>query len=310
MFLSIEKLVNEIKTDGGPQPDPAAAKALQEALGGQFGEMRTMMQYQFQNFNFRGDAKPFRDVLRGVGTEEIGHVELVANTINVLLDGASTGVPNDPNTLPLANALDGDGNIHHFLVAGQSSRPVDAAGNPWTALYVYDSGNLVLNLLYNLMLESTGRLQKCRLYEMNNNKAFRSTVSYLIVRDMAHEKVFAKALEVLGVNWGRVFPIPKVDTSKMPEVRELESRNLHNQQWTFAKESQMAQIFRGPSPFGDGELETLDGLPDGFEVPHLPDRVEEFAPGLDAELLGRVQDLSSAGGAGRGRAGKEEAVTS
>lgn len=133
MFLSKEKLVNDIIKD---KPDPAAAKALQEALGGQFGEMRTMMQYQFQGFNFRGDAKPFRDVIRGVGTEEIGHVELVANTLNMLLDGASAanGNAEEPNSLPLANALDGDGQIHHFLVAAQSSRPVDAAGNPWSAL--------------------------------------------------------------------------------------------------------------------------------------------------------------------------------
>jgi Mn-containing catalase len=81
-------------------------------------------------------------------------------------------------------------------------------------------------MLYNLMLEVTGRLQKCCLYEMSNNKVFRSTVSYLIVRDMAHEKVFAKALEVLGVTWGKVLPVPKIDTSGMPEVRELESREI------------------------------------------------------------------------------------
>jgi Mn-containing catalase len=302
MFVSIEKLVNNITPD---RPDPAAAKALQEALGGQFGEMRTMMQYQFQNFNFRGNAKPFRDLVRGVGTEEIGHVELVANTINMLLDGASAdgGIATQPDTLPLTNALNGDGNIHHFLVAGQSARPVDAAGNPWTALYVYDSGNLVLNMLYNLMLEATGRLQKCRLYEMSNNKAFRSTVSYLIVRDLAHEKVFAKALEVLGVNWGNVLPVPKIDTSGMPEVRELESRNLHNQQWTFAKDnSDMAKIFSGPSPFGDGELETIDGLPDGFAIPELPERAEEFAPGLDRELLGQVvKTIASASTSGKQR---------
>jgi Mn-containing catalase len=292
MFLSKEKLVNEIEKD---KPDPAAAKALQEALGGQFGEMRTMMQYQFQGFNFRGDAKPFHDLIRGVGTEEIGHVELVANTLNMLLDGSSAadGNVDEPNTLPLANAINGKGEIHHFLVAAQSSRPVDAAGNPWSALYVYDSGNLVLNLLYNLMLECTGRLQKCRLYEMSKNKAFRSTVSYLIVRDMAHEKVFAKALEVLGVSWGKVLPVPKVDTSKMPEVKELESRNLHNQQWTFASDrSFMAEIFKGESPFGDGELETIDGAPDGFEIPKFPERPEEFSPGLDAELKKQAKAVS------------------
>jgi Mn-containing catalase len=87
--------------------------------------------------NFRGDAKQYQDLLRSIATEEMGHVELVANTINVLLEGAST--PSEqPEELPLSVA-----NIHHFLVAGQSSRPVDAAGNPWSATYVYDSGNLV-----------------------------------------------------------------------------------------------------------------------------------------------------------------------
>src|SRR5919205_1612426 len=257
--------------------------------------MRTMMQYLFQNMNFRGDAKAYQDLLRSIATEEMGHVELVSNTINMLLEGASSPMPSDfsNSQLPLSVALDSP-NIHHFLVAGQSARPVDAAGNPWSASYVYDSGNLVLNMIYNLMLEATGRLQKCRLYEMNNNKAFRSTVSYLIVRDLAHEKVFARALEVLGVNWGRVLPVPKINTAGMPEVQELERRNLHNQQWTFAKDgSEMAKIFTGPSPFGDGELETLEGAPDGFELPQLPEREEEFAPGLDKELLGQLSRITT-----------------
>ena len=61
---------------------------------------------------------------------------------------------------------------------------------------------------------------------MSDNKAFRATVSYLIVRDLAHEKVFAKALESLGVNWDKTFPVPKTDSSKMPEVQELEKRNF------------------------------------------------------------------------------------
>ena len=38
----------------------ARANALQEGLGGLFGEMRRMMQYLFQNFNFRGKAKPYQ----------------------------------------------------------------------------------------------------------------------------------------------------------------------------------------------------------------------------------------------------------
>ena len=287
MFTSINKLPNPLPESDGP--NPKAAQALQEGLGGQFGEMRTMMQYLFQNINFRGDAKPYQDLLKSIATEEMGHVELISNTINVLLEGSSTQA--DPNELPLAIALESP-NIHHFLVAGQSSRPVYTAGNPWSATYVYDSGNLVLNMLYNLMLEATGRLQKCRLYEMSDDKAYRATVSYLIVRDLAHEKVFAKALETLGVEWNKTLPVPKIDTSKMPEVRELEELNLHNQQWTMTNEqSGLSLIFNGDSPFKDGQLETLDGLPEGGPIPNLPEAPQEFSPGLDKELKSKIQNL-------------------
>ena len=288
MFSSIRKLPHPIPK--AEKPDPKAAQALQEGLGGQFGEMRTMMQYFFQNMNFRGDAKDYQDLLRSVATEEMGHVEIISNTINMLLEGASKD--SDPTDLPLSIALESP-NIHHFLVAGQSCRPVDAAGNPWSASYVYDSGNLVLNMIYNLMLEATGRLQKCRLYEMSENKAFRSTVSYLIVRDLVHEKVFAKALETLGVNWGQALPIPKVDTSKMPEVKSLERDNLHNQMWTFTDEdSGLANIFNGSSPFNDGEkLEVIDGHPEGAAIPSLPDAQQEFSSGLDTELKKLTQQL-------------------
>ena len=127
MFLSVKRLPHPIPPSD--KPDPKAAQALQEGLGGQFGEMRTMMQYFFQNMNFRGDAKQYQDLLRSIATEEMGHVEQITNTINMLLEGASK-TSQQPNDLPLSVALDSP-NIHHFLVAGQSARPVDAAGNPW-----------------------------------------------------------------------------------------------------------------------------------------------------------------------------------
>jgi hypothetical protein len=63
MYSHIQNLILDIAQD---EPDPTAANALQEGLGGQFGEMRTMMQYLFQSMNFRGPAaKPHRDRERG-----------------------------------------------------------------------------------------------------------------------------------------------------------------------------------------------------------------------------------------------------
>jgi len=46
---------------------------------------------------------------------------------------------------------------------------VDAAGNPWNGSRVYAHGNLIADLLDNLVLESTGVLQTTRIYKMSCN---------------------------------------------------------------------------------------------------------------------------------------------
>jgi Mn-containing catalase len=298
MYFHAQSYINDIAAD---EPDPAAANALQEGLGGQFGEMRTMMQYLFQAMNFRGPAaKPYRDLIQGVGTEEISHVELIGTTISRLLDGSpkytgkltdSVDTPGAGGATPLNLALS-EGNIHHYLVGAQGALPVDSVGNPWSGSYVYNSGNLVLDLLYNLMLESTGRLQKCRVYEMTDNKTARSTLAYLIVRDQAHENAFAKALETLGVNWNAMLPIPKTNAEKFPEVKKLVDLGLQSKQYSFdlRGESEAGRIFQGASPSNDGTtLDASEQAPEGVPSVISPERLEEFAPGLDKGLLELIQ---------------------
>jgi Mn-containing catalase len=298
MYFHLQEFINEIAQD---EPDPAAANALQEGLGGQFGEMRTMMQYLFQSMNFRGpSAKPYKDLIQGIGTEEISHVELIGTTISRLLDGSPeySGKPTDPvdkpgagGAIPLNIALD-HSNIHHYLVGAQGALPVDAAGNPWSGSYVYNSGNLVLDLLYNLMLESTGRLQKCRLYEMTDNKMARSTIAYLIVRDQAHENAYAKALETLGVNWRTSLPIPKTNAEAFPEVKALVDLGLQSKQYSFdlTGASEAGKIFQGLSPSNDGtELIANEQAPTGVPITISPERFEEFAPGADPDLRALIE---------------------
>lgn len=57
-FFSVKRIPHPIPP--ADKPDPKAAQALQEGLGGQFGEMRTMMQYFFQNMNFRVMPNPIK----------------------------------------------------------------------------------------------------------------------------------------------------------------------------------------------------------------------------------------------------------
>ncbi|MBH0171470.1 manganese catalase family protein [Fictibacillus sp. 18YEL24] len=279
MYYYSEELINEIKTD---RPDPAAAKVLQEALGGQFGEMRTMMQYFFQSSNFRGKQKQYRDLIRGVFLEEISHVELVQSTINQLLNGSGESGVGDSGTdgAPLDEAIK-HANPHHFIMGAQSSLPVDAGGNPWNGSWVYNHGNLIADLLNNLILESTGVLQKTRIYEMSSNQTLRETLGFLIVRDNAHQNAFAKALETLGVDWAKLFPVPNYDINKYPECRKFVEMGYHNAQFNFRlDQTRMAEIFEGQSPSRNGGNLSVTAPPKGFPVPEMPEMPNEHSPGL------------------------------
>jgi Mn-containing catalase len=294
MFYHVQNLINPIMDD---EPDPSAANALQEGLGGQFGEMRTMMQYLFQSFNFRGNGTPYLDLIQGIGIEEISHVELITKTISRLIDG-TPGYMGDKFEAPGSGGeaamemAKEQMNPHHFIVGAQSALPVDAAGNPWLGSYVHANGNLTLDLLDNLVLESTGRLQKCRIYQMSSNKTLRATVAFLIARDEAHEMAFAKALETLGVNWGKILPIPKFESSEYPEVKKLIDAGINRQQYDFRLDSSMmAKIFNGTAPANDGTiLEPMHEPEESYPNPMADERPEEFAPGLDPEL----QELADA----------------
>src|SRR3982074_2763487 len=109
MILRIHRLQFDIPM--AEHPDAKAASAVQELLGGRFGEMSTLMNYTYQSFNFRGKAelKPFYDLVANIATEELGHIELVAATINSLLSGTTDRSESPDSRL---SSVAGVGNPH------------------------------------------------------------------------------------------------------------------------------------------------------------------------------------------------------
>src|SRR3954451_10885972 len=93
MILRIDRLQTEMPPPS--DPDPVGASAVQELLGGKYGEMSTFMNYTYQSFNFRArqEARPFYDLVASIAAEEFGHIELVATAINTMLTGAADGAP-------------------------------------------------------------------------------------------------------------------------------------------------------------------------------------------------------------------------
>lgn len=50
---------------------------------------------------------------------------------------------------------------------------------------------------------------------------------------------------------------------------------LATERWTG-----LAEIFNGSSPFGDGEVEALNGFPEGFDLPQMAEALQEYSPGF------------------------------
>jgi Mn-containing catalase len=295
VYLRIDRL--QIELPAPKESDPNAAAAVQDLLGGRFGEMSTLMNYTYQSFNFRGHdrLKPYRDLIANIATEELGHIELVSATINLLLTGSTQ--PRDPVDAPLEPGKDVR-STYHFISTAQTAFVGGSMGGFWHGDYVFNSGNLVLDLLHNFFLECGARLHKIRVYEMTRNPVAREMIGYLLVRGGVHATAYGKALETLtGVDLTKLLPIPNIPNSKFPEARKYEQAGVHRTLYRFSPDDyrDIARIWRGPAPTGDGDLVVADGPPPGGPVPVLLPLVEEFAPGLGPEEIAELAKKLAAG---------------
>lgn len=290
MILRIDQLMTELPPAREPSPNGAAA--VQELMGGKFGEMSTLMNYTFQSFNFRGreEYRPFYDLIANIAAEEFGHIELVAYAINLLLTG-STPRDRDPHKAPLAGVMDAR-NSYHFLATGQQALCGDSQGNFWTGQNVFCSGNLKLDLLHNFFLECGARANKIRVYEMAKEPTARALTGFLLVRGGVHIVAYAKALEKLsGVAVGKLLPIPDISNSRFPEAKKHEDRGLHRILFRFSPEDyrQLGEIWNGEHPEDGESLEVQDGPPPGVVPPDLEPEPQLTSPaGPDSSDLDPV----------------------
>jgi Mn-containing catalase len=203
MFFRQKQLAYNAKPD---KPDPLFAKMLQEPLGGQWGEISVMMTYLFQGWNCRGPAK-YRDMIMDIGTEEIGHVEMLATMIARLLETSPIEDQEEMAKNSIVGAVMGGArvedaivagmNAQHYIVAGLGARPADSVGNLWNAGFMTASGNLLADFRFNVTAESQGRLQVARLYNMTNDAGVRDMLSFLIARDTMHQNQWLAAIAEL-----------------------------------------------------------------------------------------------------------------
>lgn len=292
MFKRMDEIMIEIPEV--EKPDPNAAAAVQELLGGKFGEMSTLNNYLYQSFNFRSKdkLKPFYDLVMSITAEELGHVELVSHAINKCLRGSTSY--KEPDSTPLGSVKDARLS-YHFLAGAQGAMPFDSTGNPWTGANVFNSGNLVEDLLHNFFLECGARTHKMKVYEMTDHPAARAVVGFLLVRGGVHVVAYAKAIEIAtGVNVTKLVPVPSLNNKSFSEAKKYEEKGVHTKLYTWSDGDFGAidQIWKGTHPEDNLPLEVIKGVPKGFPIPVAPAVEEEFAPGISPKTLKKLPNAS------------------
>jgi Mn-containing catalase len=288
MILRIDRLQTELPPPS--DPDPVGASAVQELLGGKFGEMSTFMNYTYQSFNFRNrqGARPFYDLLASIAAEEFGHIELVSAAINTML----TGVAEGGFEAGALDAVKGTRNTQQFIAGGAATLVQDSNGKPWNGDYVFSSGDLVEDLTHNFFLETGARNNKLKVYEMVDHPAARALTGYLLVRGGVHQVAYARALENLtGADLTKLFPSPRIPTDKIPECQPHIKRGEHLKLYRFSPNDfqEIAAVFNGAHPETGEDLRIAEEVhPEGVPPFDLPAQPAVFAPGPEPEEIAEI----------------------
>ncbi len=275
------------------KPDAVYARKLQEVLGGQYGEITVALQYEFQAWNAHIPGK-YRDLLFGIGAEEMGHVEMLATMIAQLLEkdplGVTSGAVQDD---PAVAAVIGGQDLQQAIVAGAGARAADSNGNPWQGSYITASGNLLADFTANANAEMQGRVQVARLYHMTDDHGVRDLLSFLLARDTMHQNQWTTAALELQAEKMEQLPVP----SNFPlnkEFREVSYQYLNFSDGQHASEGSWA---KGPTPDGHGEFSYHEGPTTSAPMPppthpdarfygttELPNTVEKAAGSVQDKL--------------------------
>ena len=176
MFKHEKQLFHPVAVE---RPNPQYAALLHEQLGGANGELKAAMQYMAQSFRIK-DAE-IKDLFLDIAAEELGHMEMVAQTINLL------------NGHDVDAAQVEAGEVQSHVILGLNPGLINASGYSWTGDYVSVTGDLCADLLSNIASEQRAKVVYEYLYRQIDDKKVRETIDFLLNREEAHNKLFREA---------------------------------------------------------------------------------------------------------------------
>ena len=124
-------------------------------------------------------------VLTDIGTEELGHLEMVGTLVHQLTRNLSDGQLQDSSFAP------------YFVDHTTGVYPTAASGFPWSAASIGVKGDPITDLTEDMAAEQKARTTYDNILRLSDDPDVNNVIKFLREREVVHFQRFGEALELL-----------------------------------------------------------------------------------------------------------------
>ena len=180
MFVYEKRLQYPVKIKN---PNPALAKMIISQYGGPHGELGASLRYLSQRYTM--PCPELKAILTDIGTEELGHLEMVGAIVYQLTRNVS------PEDIKKAGWDD------YFIDHTTAVYPTAASGAPFDAGGLAVTGDPIADLNENLAAEQKARLTYDNILRYADDPDVRDPIQFLRAREIVHYQRFGEGLRIL-----------------------------------------------------------------------------------------------------------------
>lgn len=179
MFVYEKKLQYPVKIKN---PNPALAKFIISQYGGSDGELGASMRYLSQRYSM--PYPELKGLLTDIGTEELGHLEMVGALVHQLTREMS------PEEIKKA------GFDTYFVDHTAGVYPTAASGFPWNAASIAVKGDVITDLTEDMGAEQKARTTYDNILRLSDDPDVNQVIRFLREREVVHFQRFGEGLRL------------------------------------------------------------------------------------------------------------------
>ena len=179
MFVYEKKLQYPVKIKN---PNPKLAAAIISQYGGPHGELGASLRYLSQRYSM--PYAELKGLLTDIGTEELGHPEMVGTIVHQLTRNLSE------------EAIKTAGFDTYFVDHTTGVYPTAASGFPWSAGSISVSGDMIADLTEDLAAEQKARLTYDNILRLSDDPDVNDAIKFLRAREIVHFQRFGEGLRL------------------------------------------------------------------------------------------------------------------